>query len=122
MQDEIKAGIIEGWVADDAQNPSLGTLPVNAIVTAVYVWVQEAFDSDGSDLLTVGYDASVDAYLTSLDVSTTGVKTPTEGATVRTVDATSRAVEAYYVNGGTEPTTGRAHIVLLYTVATVQPA
>ena len=120
IQDEIKHGVLEGWVADDAQNPSLGTLPTNAFVVDVFIWVEEAFDSDAADQISVGYDAANEAYstLASVDVSTTGVKTPTLGTLARTVDPTSRAVEAYYVNGGTEPTTGRAHVAVHYIVAT----
>ncbi|KKM19129.1 hypothetical protein LCGC14_1658800, partial [marine sediment metagenome] len=61
MQDEIKHGVLEGWVADDAQNPSLGTLPINAFVIDVYIWVEQAFDSDGTDQISVGYDAANEA-------------------------------------------------------------
>ena len=120
MQDEIKHGVLEGWVADDAQNPSLGTLPINAFVIDVYIWVEQAFDSDGTDQISVGYDAANEAYstLASADVSTTGVKSPTLGTSAKIVDPTSRAVEAYYVNGGTEPTVGRAHVAVHYIVAT----
>jgi hypothetical protein len=115
-------GTLEGWVLDNAQNPILGVLPQFAIVTGVDVWVQEAFNSDGTNLLMVGYDALANAYVTALDVSTTGVKTPTMGSTVGAQDLTERQVEAYYVNGGTEPTTGRAHITIRYIIGTALPA
>lgn len=112
---------VEGWVTSASQNPTIGVLPANAIVTGVYVWVQEAFTSDGADEITVGYDASANEYITTLDVSSTGVKAPTAGATVKTVDATSRTVEIYYVNGGSEPGAGKAHVLVEYYTATVQP-
>jgi hypothetical protein len=85
------------------------------------VRLEQAFNSDGTNLLTVGHDADVDAYVTSLDVSSTGVKAPTMGAPVGTVDATSRSVAAYYTAHGSSPTTGEAHIVVHYIVATGVP-
>ena len=129
MQDEIKHGVLEGWALDDAQNPSLGTLPANAFVHRVDIWVEEAFDSDAADDLTVGYDGTTGAYVTTgLNMATGGLREHIDegharaGATLGTVDASSRAVEAYYVNGGTEPTTGKVYIALHYIVATAEPA
>lgn len=115
-------GILEGWVTHGTQNPTLGTLPAHAMVTDVLVWVQEAFNDSGTDLLTVGYDADVDAYGTSLDVSSTGVKAMTLGATSKTVDATSRSVEAYYTDQNADASAGEAHVLLKYTICTVNPA
>ena len=129
IQDEIKHGVLEGWALDDDQNPSLGTLPANAFVYRVDIWVEEAFNSDGTDNLTVGYDGGTSAYLVSgLNMETGGLREHVDeghaqaGATLGTVDATTRAVEAYYLNGGTEPTTGKVYIALHYIVATAEPA
>ena len=128
MQDEIKHGVLEGWMADDAQNPSLGTLPANAFVIAVDLWVEEAFDDTGTDLLTVGYDAVVDAYVTSITVAGAGVREhitevhAAAGALIGTVDATSRAVEAYYTGQNANAAAGKAYIVIHYIVATAEPA
>ena len=118
----LTISVLEGWVLDDAQNPTLGALPTNAVVINVDVWVHDAFDSDGTDLLTVGYDGAVDAYVTALDVSAPGVMTPGMGTSVGIVDATPRSVEAYYVNGGSEPTVGKAHIIVQYIIAIAEPA
>ena len=107
------AQVLQGWVADDAQNPSLGTLPADTYVTAVRIQVTEAFNSDGTDEISVGWDASVTALATATDVATTGIKTVTAGASIG-YNATSRALEAYYVNGGTEPTTGKALVQVEY--------
>ncbi len=115
------AEMLSAWVADDAQNPSLGSLLLYNYVKAVHVHVTEAFDSDGTDLLTVGYDADPDAFATSIDVSTTGVKTVTLGA-LAGYNGTTRAVEAYYVNGGSEPTAGKALVTLEYYRVPVPPA
>ena len=115
---------LEGWVCAlplAVQNPTLGTLPINAVVTNVDVWCEEGFDSDGTDLLTVGYDADNDAYVTALDVSAPGVLAPAMGTSVGKVDAVSRSVEAYYVNGGSEPTVGKAHVIVQYIIATAEP-
>ena len=121
------AGIVrtaECWVYYEGQNPSLCTLPVDAKVLSVECWVDtgDEFNSDGTDVITVGYDADPDAYATDIDVSSAGVKTVTLGATAKTVDATSRAVECYYVNGGTEPSDGFAHISITWIQATTKPA
>jgi hypothetical protein len=109
------------WVAHDAQNSALGALPANSHILAVHCQVLELFDSDGADEITVGYDATPNAYATAIDVSTTGIKTVTLGAEVGFED-TARAVEAYYVNGGTEPTTGKALIILEYAPVSAAPA
>lgn len=112
---------LEGWVADNAQNPSLGTLPASTYVTNVRLQVTEAFNSDGADEIKVGYDADDDAYITLTDVSSTGIKTPTLG-TLAGYNGTSRAVEAYYVNGGTEPTTGKAIVIVEFYRVTAEVA
>jgi hypothetical protein len=114
--------LLEGWVRHEDQNPTLGAIPANSVVLNVRVWVEEAFNSDGTDLLTVGYDADTDAYVTSLDVKSAGVQAPTMGASVGKVDATERQVEAYYVNGGTEPSTGKAHVIVEYMAASAEPS
>lgn len=99
------------WVTKDAQNPSLGTMPAGSYLLRAHVHVTENFDSDGNDTLTVGYDADPDAVVTSVDVSTTGVKSVTLGA-LNGYNATARDIEAYYSNSGTEPTTGKAIVIL----------
>lgn len=109
------------WVADNAQNPSLGTLPAGSYVSAVTIQVTEGFNSDGTDTISVGYDASQTAFATATDVSSTGIATVTLGSEVG-YNATSRAVEAYYVNGGSEPTTGKALVILEYYRVPVQVA
>jgi hypothetical protein len=101
------------WVKHDAQNPSVCTVPAGSFVTAE-VWVKEAFDSDGTDTITVGYDADPDSIVTSIDVSSTGRKTVTYGVEGGYM-ATSRAIEIYYTNGGSEPNNGEALVVLKVT-------
>ena len=110
---------LTGWAANDVQNPSLtnetgsNNLPVGVLAEIPILDVTEAFNSDGTDLLTVGYDADSDAFGLSADVSSTGPKNMAAG-TLEGYVATVRAVEAYYVNGGTEPSNGKALVDLPY--------
>lgn len=110
---------LQGWVADDAQNPELqnemgsNNLPVGTYAEIPILDVTEAFDSDGTDEIAVGYDADQDAFGDETDVSSTGVKNMAAGAEEGYV-ATARAVEAYYTNGGSEPTAGKALVTLPY--------
>ncbi len=99
------------WVTKDSQNPTLGMLQAGSYFVRAHVHVTEAFNSGGTDLLEVGYDADTDACITSVDVSTTGVKSVTLGA-LNGYNATARKIEAYYANGGSEPTTGKAIVIL----------
>jgi hypothetical protein len=105
--------VLSTWVYDDAQNQPLGTLPAYVYVTKVSIHVTEAFNSDGTDNITVGWDADTNGLTSAEDVSTTGVKTPTLNA-ITGYSHTERDLEAYYVNGGSEPTTGEALIVVEY--------
>jgi hypothetical protein len=104
---------LQGWVADDATNPSLGTLPADSYVVNVRIQVTELFNSDGDDLISVGYDADNIAFATTTDVSTTGIKTVTLGS-LAGYNATARSVEAYYTDTGSAPTTGKALVILEY--------
>ena len=108
------------WVTSGTQNPPLGILPVGASVYDVDIDVQQAFNSGGSDEIQVGHDSDNDAYATLTDVSTTGVKSVTLGAGIGYLSV-ARQIEAYYVNGGGEPTTGKALVTLFYTLNPRQP-
>jgi len=101
------------WLADDTQNGALGTLIKNSFVTKVWIHVTEAFNSDGTNQIRVGYDGDEDAFGTLTNVSTTGMKDVTLGV-LAGFNGTQRDVEAYYVNGGSEPTAGKACIILEY--------
>lgn len=130
--DVVGAGsplFIEGWALDNTQNPTLGTLPANAFVCAVDLWVEEAFNAGGADSLTVGYDGDTDAYVeTGLNMATDELREHiteshgSAGATLGKVDATSRSVEAYMTHTGGEPTTGKVYVTVHYIVGTAEPA
>lgn len=111
---------IEAWVTHATTNPSLGTIPAGSYIMRVHCHVTELFDSDGTDEITVGYDADPDSIATTIDVSTTGVKTVTFG-TDEGYLATTRAVEAYYTAGGTAPTQGKAIIKIEFQRVPTQP-
>lgn len=108
---EVASGRMKAWVTKDVQNPVLGILQPDTYFVRAHVHVTEAFNSSGNDTLTVGYDADTDAFITSVDVSSTGVKSVTLGV-LQGYNSTARKVEAYYVNSGTEPTTGKAIVIL----------
>jgi hypothetical protein len=96
------------------------TLPIGANVVRAHLHVLEAFNSDGSDNISIGYTGTLQAFATNTDVSTTGVKTMTLGSEIG-YQAVSRAINAYYVNGGTEPTTGKAVVNLEYFINPIVP-
>jgi len=108
------------WVTSASQNPAMGTIPVASYIMTVYCHVTEAFNSDGTDILTVGYAADTDSIATAIDVSTTGVKVVVLG-TDNGYIATARIVLAYYVNGGSEPNTGKAIIKVEFQRVPTQP-
>ncbi len=126
----IVTGVLQGWALDDDQNPSIGTLPANAFVWAVDIWVEEVFNAGGADdSITIGYDALTNAYVvTGLNLTALDLRehiTEVHGsaaATLGTVDATTRAVEIYVTHTGAEPTTGKVYVVVHYIVADSEPA
>lgn len=111
--------VLVGWLDYATQNVVMGILPNHAYITGVHIWVMTAFNSDGTDQISIGYDASPGAFGALTDVSTTGIKTPTlaNGG----FQQSQWQVEAYYTNGGSEPSTGRAVCALEYFIAPVNP-
>lgn len=110
---------LQGWVADDAQNPDLdnefgsNNLPAGVFVDIPIVDVTEAFNGSGSNDLSVGYDADADAFGDETDVSAVGPLNMIAGAD-EGYNGTARAVEAYFTNDGSEPSTGKALVILPY--------
>jgi hypothetical protein len=106
---------MSGWVKWNNQTVTLGTLPPYALVTRVTLSVADLpFDSDGTDLVSVGYDAGGEAYFaaaTSVAAANT-LATPAPGSAFHTHNytGTPRTVKAYYNNGGSEPTQGEAFV------------
>lgn len=102
---------IHGWIADSRQTVTLGTLPENAYIVRAHCHVTEAFDSGGTDTLTIGWDSDPDAITTSIDVSTTGQKICPFGVGAG-FNSDSREVKGFYTAGGSAPTTGKALLVI----------
>lgn len=100
-----------GWITKDKQTLDLGPLRDPRDVVRVHIHVTQAFNSDGSDQISVGHETDDDAYATATDVSSTGIKTPSAGTGVG-FDGTERNLIASYANSGTEPTTGKAFIAV----------
>ncbi len=99
----------------EGQNPLLGTVPQEAVITGVKIYSQTAWNSDGTDLLSIGTDADNNLLAGATDIATTGWKTPAAGTVTFPYYVTAdQVLEAYYVNGGSEPTTGRALVVVEY--------
>lgn len=111
---------LTAWLTSGSQTVRMGILPVGAYVVRVHVHCTVAFNSDGTDNVTMGYTGTTNAYATSTDVSTTGIKAPTLGAGAG-FDGTAREVNAYYVNGGTEASAGKALCIIEYFIAPRSP-
>ena len=111
---------ILGWVTSGQQNPILGILPAASYVVRASLHVTVAFDSDGTDNIQCGYDADNDSIFTNTLVNTTGIKTVTLGAEAG-YNGTARSIEAYYTNSGSEPTVGKAIVVIEFFLVPTSP-
>lgn len=103
--------IFKAWVTSGRQSVLMGTAEKPFYFVAAYVHVTEAFNSDGTDTIIIGDDGDDDGFITSLDVSTTGVKSVTLGA-FNGYNSSSRNIRIAYSNGGSEPTTGKAFVMI----------
>lgn len=113
----IPSKTLAGWVSDDNQTTTLGEIPAQSLVLRCGLYLDEIFDSSTTDTISIGHDASTQSFGTNTDVSVgTGPKAITQGAGIG-YRSTSLTAKAYYVNGGTEPTTGRALAYLEYVPA-----
>ncbi|MEO5366367.1 MAG: hypothetical protein H7831_08440 [Magnetococcus sp. WYHC-3] len=103
--------LLSGWVTYARTSVSLGTMPTDRYLSRAFMHVTQAFNSDGTDLVQVGYTGDADAYATATDVSSTGVKSVTLG-TLAGYNGTAHPVEITYTAGGSTPTTGKAYACL----------
>ena len=116
------AGPVEcmfGWVADNKQTCFLGTLPCFSYVLRVQMHCTELFNSDAADEVSIGWTGDTDALATATDVSAAGVLAPALGANAG-YNATEQDVNAYYVNGGSEPTQGKCLCVVEFIRVPIQ--
>ncbi len=112
---------LQAWITKDNQNPVLGILKAPYYIARAHLHVTEAFDSDGSDNIELGDDDDNNRIFTNIDVSSTGVKSVSVASTASGYNGTSRKIEAYYTNGGSEPTQGKALVVLEFFRVPTQP-
>lgn len=103
--------LLTGWVTSGRQTVDHGALPADTYIMRAHVHVTEAFNGSGTDNITVGSDADPDAIMTSVDVSTTGIKSVTLGVNAG-YNGNAQPLKLFYVNGGGEPTTGAALVIL----------
>lgn len=103
--------LILGWVTHSRQTVDLGAIPADTYVLRGHVHVTQAFNSNGTDGVTVGNDVDPDALITSVDVATTGIKSVTLGVNAG-FNASAQPVKLFYSNSGSEPSTGAALIIL----------
>ena len=111
---------LQAWVTSSNATVPMGILPINSYVVRVQLHATQAFNSDGTDNISVGITGTTNKFATATDVSTTGVKTVTLGSGVG-FQTSAQAVNAYYVNGGSAPTTGKAIVIIEYFIAPPSP-
>lgn len=108
------------WVTSGTQTVPMGTLPIGAYVIRSQIHVLQNFNSDANDNIRVGWSGSTNALVTDTDVSSTGIKSPTLGSSVG-YQSTSHVVNAYYLNSGSEPSQGKALVILEFLLTPRQP-
>lgn len=103
--------MITAWVTSGRQTVDLGSVAADQYIMRAHCHVTQAFNSDGTDTITVGSDADPDSIVTSIDCSTTGIKSVTLGSSAG-YNGSAQQIKIVYANGGSEPTTGAALIIL----------
>lgn len=111
---------LQAWVTKATKTPTMGIIQAPFYFARAHVHVTEAFNSDGTDTLVVGYSTDTDAFVTTVDVSTTGVKSVTLG-TLQGYNSTNYTALATYTAGGTDPTTGKALVILEFFPVKLSP-
>jgi hypothetical protein len=108
------------WVDVNNKTVVLGQIPDNTTVWDAALYVQQAFDSDGTDRVTVGWDGVTEAIVKSAamsDVATTGDRPILFGDYFRQYQGPTltqpRTLKAYYVAGGSAPTQGKVRVTVL---------
>ena len=119
------------WVTSGTQTVTVGSIPQYAVVTMVRVYVNTVFNGSVANTIQVGYTGA-DAALagnTTMSDGSTGWVTLTAGTYCTSWAApnvcppldTSRVIVAKHIKGGTEPTTGKALVIVEYQPAPATP-
>lgn len=102
---------ITAWVTSTSQTVYPGNFRTPRDVMRIRVYVHEAFNSDGTDLLDIGFVGDTDAYANDVVVSATGLATVTLGSGVG-FDATPREIVLTYTASGSAASAGKAYVVI----------
>lgn len=116
-------GYISVWLSVATQSATVGVVPPKALIREAGILVTQAFNSDGTDMITIGGSGNANRYADSTDVSTTGNKTLTAGSTA-TPPASSPGgdtIVTAYTKGGSTPTTGKALVWMTYMLVPTSP-
>lgn len=106
------ARLIEGSVGY-AEAGTIGAMPPAARLVGIEIEVLTGFNSDGSNLLSIGHDADNTAYTQGIDVSTART---VKLALIKPAESVVRVVKAYYTAGGSAATAGNADVTVKYEV------
>lgn len=102
----------------DTTAKNLFILPAGSMIVGVDIYVLTAFDSDGTDYLSIGSAADDDLIVNDHDVSSTGASAGTlvaaNLATILSIGTSDLQIVGIYANGGSAPTAGSARVVVKY--------
>jgi len=104
------ARVIQGDVTY-VEDGIIGTIPPNVQVAEIEINVTTAFNSDGTNLLSIGHDDDHDAYALSINVGAVG---PKVFSVAVAPESGARTVKAYYTAGGSPATAGKTQITVRY--------
>jgi hypothetical protein len=113
--------ILSKWIvaADHGDSVFIGTLPKNAIILEVQLWVQQRFNAIDTNTVEVGHPNNHDAYIVETDIGSVGRKTNNnvaDGVRVGKLESVEREMYAYVVCTGSNPTIGKAHITIIWAI------
>jgi hypothetical protein len=91
---------------------TLGTIPGSSIITKCWIYTHDAFNSSGTDQISLGTSGNHGQFSGLVDVSV--AFTLNQPAGVAPFASASLVAQAYYTAGGTAPTVGEAICLLEY--------
>lgn len=100
----------------DTTAKTLGYLPRGAVPVQIFVDVATAFNSSGTDQLSVGKSGTTNHFISALDVSSTGRKSPTLTNVAASIGTSDIAVVGIYAQGVADASAGSATVTILYTL------
>lgn len=107
-------------ISFDSENAAtgvfMGILPVRAQIHLVQVNVETAFDAGSTNVLTVGYGASLNEIVAAGDVDETSATTQAVTTGLSLEFTAEKKVYAKYVQTGTAAENGKARISIFFSV------